>query len=40
MNQDKERLYEENIKLKEELRYLESQNIKLKTRVNIAEKEK
>lgn len=39
INHDKEHLYEDNIKLKEKIKFLEDQNLKLKTRVNIAEKE-
>ena len=40
ISHDKEHLYEDNIKLKEKIRFLEDQNLKLKTRANIAEKEK
>ena len=38
INHDKEHLYEDNMKLKEKIRFLEDQNLKLKTRANIAEK--
>lgn len=38
ISHDKEYLYEENIKLKEKVRMLEDQNIKLKTRTSVAEK--
>ena len=38
--QDKEWLYSENIKLKQKLKELSEQNTRLKTRLNISEKEK
>lgn len=40
ISHDKEHLYEDNIKLRDKIRFLEDQNLKLKTRANIAEKEK
>lgn len=36
ISHDKEHLYEDNIKLKERVRVLEDQNIRLKTRTNVA----